>query len=280
MAGKIGGTMLRKYTVGVIGAGNMGEALIKGMLSSEQTVPSRVIATNLDSARLRKLKSNYGIRTSNFNPTVVESSDIIILAVKPQNMQGVCEEIRDYLKKGQVVISIAAGVTIKKLSDYLGKDVKLIRTMPNTPALIDYGVTAIYSAPSVKEKESQLAEEIFGAVGLTYRISKESDIDSITALSGSGPAYIYDVIGTLTKAGKDLGLPASFAKELTIHTIIGAAKMVQLTGEEPQALIDKVSSKGGTTVAAFKVLNDGGFQKTLAAAVKAAAARAKELGKL
>lgn len=272
--------MLRKYTVGMIGAGNMGEAMIRGMLRSEQTIPSRVIASNRNSSKLRHLKSIYGIRTSQFNPTVVETSDILILAVKPQDMQTVCEEIRPYLRPRQVVISIAAGVTVKKLRRLLGKNVKLIRTMPNTPALIDYGVTAIYSAPSVKEKESQLAEEIFGAIGLTYRIAKENEMDVITALSGTGPAYIYDIISTLTNVGKRLGLPPGLAKDLTTHTIIGAARMVMQTGEDPKDLWKKVASKGGTTVAAFKVLHKGRFQKTLENAVVAAAKRSRALGKL
>lgn len=272
--------MLRKYTVGILGAGNMGEALIRGMLRSEQTVPSRVVASNRNSTKLRNLKSKYGIRTSNFNSTVVETSDIIILAVKPQDMRTVCEEIREYIKSSQVVISIAAGVTTSKLKRYLGPKIKLVRTMPNTPALIDYGVTVIYPASSVEEKEIQLAEEIFGAVGLTYRINKESEMDPITALSGTGPAYIYDIIDTLTSSGKKLGLPEDLAKELITHTIMGAAKMVMQTGEDPKTLWRKVASKGGTTVAAFDVLKKKGFKNILDSAVRAATKRSKELGKL
>lgn len=272
--------MLRKYTVGIIGAGNMGEAMIRGMLKSGQTVSARVVASNRNSGKLRHLKSTYRIRTSHFNPTVVETSDIVILAVKPQDMQGACDDIRPYLRRNQVIISIAAGVSIKKLRRLLGRRTKLIRAMPNTPALIDYGVTAIYATPSVKEKDIQLAEEIFGAVGLTYRILKEKEMDPITALSGTGPAYIYDIVKTLTNAGKNLGLPYHLAKELTTHTIIGAANMVMLTGEDPQDLWKKVASKGGTTVAAFKVLKKGKFQKTLQRAVAAASKRSKELGEL
>lgn len=272
--------MLRKYTVGIIGAGNMGEALIRGMLRSEQTVPARIIASNRNPMRLRNLKARYAIRTTNFNSTVVETADIVILAVKPQDISGACAEIKPYLKRNQVVISIAAGVTVKKLARLLGRSVKLIRVMPNTPALIDYGVSAIYASPSVSEKELQLAEEIFGAVGLTYRVSKESEMDPITALSGTGPAYIYDIVDTLTRAGRNLGLPHQLARELTINTVIGAARMVMQTGEEPKELWKKVASKGGTTVAAFNVLKKRGFQKTLELAVKAAAKRSRELGRL
>lgn len=272
--------MLRKYTVGIIGAGNMGEAMIRGMLRSGQTAPSRVIASDCNSGRLRYLKSRYRLRTSHFNATLVEIADIIILAVKPQDIQRVCVEIRPHLRKNQVVISIAAGTAIKKLRRLLGRNVKLIRVMPNTPALIDYGVSAIYAAPSVKEHEAQLAEEIFGAVGLTYRIAKEEEMDPITALSGTGPAYIYDIVDTLTRAGSKLGLPYQLARELTINTIIGAAHMIMLTGEDPKELWKKVASKGGTTVAAFNVLNKRGFQKILSSAVNAAAKRSKELGKL
>lgn len=272
--------MLRKYTIGIIGAGNMGEAIIRGMLKSGQTVAGRIIASNRNAGKLRNLKAHYGIRTSHFNPTVVEIADIIILAVKPQDIEIACGEIRPYLHQNKVVISIAAGVTVKKLRHLLGRSAKLIRVMPNTPSLIDYGVSAIYAAPSVTEKEVQLAEEIFGAVGLTYRILKEKDMDPITALSGTGPAYIYDIIDALTKAGKNLGLPQNLAKEMITHTIIGAARMVMQTGEDPKVLWKKVASKGGTTVAAFKVLNRSGFQDILKRAVKAAAKRSKELGKL
>lgn len=272
--------MLRKYTVGIIGAGNMGEAMIRGMLGSGQTIPSRVLASDVNSIRLRHLKSRYRIRISNFNTTVVEISDIIMLAVKPQEIENVCKEIKPHLHKNQVIISIAAGVTVKKLHRLLGKTTKVIRVMPNTPALIDYGVSAIYSAPNVSEKEIQLAEEIFGAVGLTYRISSEKDMDTVTALSGTGPAYVYDIVDTLTSAGKKLGLPHQLAKELTVNTIIGAAYMIMMTGEDPKALWKKVASKGGTTVAAFDVLNRKGFQKILTSAVTAATKRSKELGKL
>ncbi|MFH1653236.1 MAG: pyrroline-5-carboxylate reductase [Pseudomonadota bacterium] len=273
--------MLRKYTVGVIGAGNMGEALIRGMLRSEQTNASRIIASNRNSTKLRNLKARYGIRISNFNPTVAEIADILILAVKPQDIENLCKEIKPFLRKNhQVIISIAAGVTVKKLKGHLSRDVKLIRVMPNTPALIDSGVSAIYSAPSVTEKEIQLAEEIFGAVGLTWRIDKEKDMDPITALSGTGPAYIYDIVNTLTEAGKSLGLPEQLAKELISHSIIGAARMIVQTGEAPKELWKKVASKGGTTVAAFKVLNDNNFQKILKKAVFAASQRAVQLGKM
>lgn len=272
--------MLRKYTIGIIGAGNMGEALIKGMLGSEQTVPGRIVASNRNASKLRHIKARYSIRVSHFNPTVVEIADIVILAVKPQDIDEVCTEIRPHLRRNQVIISIAAGVTVQRLKRLLGSGIKLIRVMPNTPALIDHGVTAIYAAPSVTEREIQLAEEIFGAVGLTYIIDKESEMDPITALSGTGPAYVYDIVDTLTRAGKNLGLHQQLAKELIVHTIIGAAKMVAETGEDPKELWKKVASKRGTTVAAFKILKRCGFQKILERAVRAAAKRSRELGKL
>lgn len=272
--------MLRKYTIGIIGAGNMGEALIRGMLRSEQTVASRVIASSRNMSKLRNLKARYGIRTSRFNSMVVETSDIVILAVKPQDIKQACKDIRPSLSKGLVVISIAAGVTIKRLKKFLGHGVKLIRVMPNTPALIDHGVSAIHASRGVTERELQLAEEIFGAVGLTYRIPKEADMDAITALSGTGPAYIYDIIDTLGNAGRRLGLPPHLAREMMVHTVIGAAKMIMLTGEEPKELWRKVASKGGTTVAAFNVLHKYKFEGILERAVRAAAARSRELGRI
>lgn len=258
----------------------MGEALIRGMLRSEQTVASRVIVSNRNMSKLRKLKAHYGIRISRFNSMVVETSDIVILAVKPQDIKDTCTDIRSSLSRNQVVISIAAGVTIKKLKKLLGSKVKLIRVMPNTPALIDNGVSAIHASGTVSEKELQLAEEIFAAVGLTYRIPKEGDMDTITALSGTGPAYVYDIIHTLSEAGRKLGLHPVLARELTVHTLIGAAKMVMLTGEEPKELWKRVASKGGTTVAAFNVLHKYKFQAILERAVRAAAKRSKELGRL
>lgn len=271
--------MLRKYTVGIIGAGNMGEALIRGMLRSEQTVASRIIASNRNAAKLRNLKAKYGVRTTNFNQSIVEISDIILLAVKPQDMEAACSAIKGQVKNDQVVISIAAGVTIKKLKKFLGNNVKIIRAMPNTPALIDNGVTALYADKKVSEMEVQLAEEIFGAVGLTYRLDNEAAMDPITALTGTGPAYIYNIIDTLASAGKKLGLSKSLTQEMVAHTIVGAARMVLSTGEEPMALWKRVASKGGTTVAAFDVLKKKKFNEILQKAVQAAAKRSKELGK-
>ncbi len=273
-------SMLKKYTVGVIGAGNMGEALIRGMLNSEQTVPVRIVASSRNAAKLRRLKTLYGIRTTNFNSAVVDICDIVLLAVKPQDMADVCTEIAPHLKREQLVISIAAGITLKKLHRILGAKAKLVRAMPNTPALIDYGVTAIFASPSVKENEMQLAEEIFGAVGISFRIAKEKDMDPITALSGTGPAYVYEIIDSLTCAGKKLGLNEQLAKELVMHTIIGAAKMVMQTGEDPKELWKKVASKRGTTVAAFDVLRKRNFSKILQDAVRAAANRSRELGRI
>lgn len=257
----------------------MGTALIRGMLRSEQTVTGRIIASNRNADKLRKLKSNFGIRVTRFNTTVIETSDIVLLAVKPQDMEAACIDLKGLIRDDQVIISIAAGVTVARLKKYLGKDVKLIRAMPNTPALIDLGVTAIYPDPNVNEIECQLAEEIFGAVGLTYRLGKESDMDPITAITGTGPAYIYDMIDTLSKAGKKLGLSSQMTREMFAHTVIGAAKLVLLSDEDPMDLWKKVASKGGTTVAAFDVLKKERFKATLEKAVRAAAKRSKELGK-
>ncbi|MBU4484231.1 pyrroline-5-carboxylate reductase, partial [bacterium] len=259
--------------------GNMGEALIRGMLKSEQTVASRIVASNRNATKLRNLKAKYSIRTTNFNETVMEISDIILLAVKPQDMKTACKDLAGQVHPDQIVISIAAGVTIKKLKKLLGAKVKIIRAMPNTPALIDNGVTALYADSSVKEIQVQLAEEIFGAVGLTYRLKKESEMDPVTALTGTGPAYIYDIIDTLSNTGKKLGLSKSQTQEMVAHTIIGAARMVLATGEDPIELWKRVASKGGTTVAAFDVLKKKKFKGALEAAVKAAAKRSKQLGK-
>ena len=268
---------LKGRTVGFLGAGNMGEALIKGLLAARLVPAQAIFATDVRPERLKELDRQYGIQVSSDNAELVKRADIVILAVKPQIMDAVATEIAPAVTRGKLLISIAAGVATDKIRARLPRDARLIRVMPNTPALVLEGATAIARAEGLEPGDLDVAREIFGAVGRVVVLGEEM-IDAVTGLSGSGPAYVAVVIESLADGGVRMGLDRATAMTLATQTVLGAAKLLLETGLHPGALKDMVSSPGGTTIAGIAALEEGGLRTTFIKAVERATQRSRELG--
>ena len=265
-------------TVGFLGAGNMGEAMINGLLQARLVDAKAVWATDVRADRLEQLAGKYGIRTTASNSALVAESDVVILAVKPQIMGAVLKEIAGAVDEGTLLISIAAGVHTRTLRAHLGKPVRLIRVMPNTPALVLEGVTAIARAEGLDPGDLETAAELFGAIGRVVVLDEDA-LDAVTGLSGSGPAYVAVVIESLSDGGVKMGLDRATAMTLAVQTVLGSAKLIRETGMHPGQLKDMVSSPGGTTIAGISALEEGGVRSTFIRAVERATERSRELGK-
>ncbi|OGW08560.1 MAG: pyrroline-5-carboxylate reductase [Nitrospinae bacterium RIFCSPLOWO2_12_39_16] len=264
--------------IAFIGSGNMGEALIKGITGAGVFKNKDITVTDIRRERLEHIRRLYKVNITADNRDVVKKADIIILSVKPQIIAKVVKEVKDLVDRKKLIITIAAGVTINSIQDMLGKKARIVRVMPNTPAIVREGVSAIASGNAASEVDIKMAEKIFNAVGRTV-IVEESMMDAVTGLSGSGPAYVFLIIESLTDAGVNMGLPRDVSKLLSIQTILGSAKLALDTGEHPGKLKDMVTSPGGTTIAGLHALEDGGLRAALINAVEAAAKRSEELGK-
>ncbi len=264
--------------LGFIGGGNMGTALIKGVLKAGLLEPSNILVSDISEERLEFLAGEYGVQTFNSNKDVVDNSDVIILAVKPQVMSAVLEGIKGEVGDAHLLISIMAGVKLATISSVLGKEVPMIRVMPNTPALVLEGASAIACGSKATEEHRDLALSIFSAVGEVVEV-EEKLIDAVTGLSGSGPAYILLVIEALTDGGVMAGLPRPVASKLAVQTTLGAAKLMAETGLHSASLKDQITSPGGTTIYGLEVLESGGVRGLLIQAVQTAARRSAELGK-
>ena len=269
--------MKDNYIVGVIGAGNMGEALIKGLLRSNLVRSYEILASARTQRRIRLLEKTYGVHTTRKNLSVVAACDTIILAVKPQDMENVCGEIRDKATKDHLIISIAAGIDFSKLRQMLGAKPRLIRVMPNLPAVIDAGVSAIYCGPRMPERYRRFAHQIFQAVGQTVDIREEKLMDVVTGLSGTGPAYFFAMMEALCSAGRKMGLTDGMSRMLTLQTALGAAEMAASNGASPEELRRRVTSKKGTTWAAMRHMKKRNFWRTMEEAVAVATKRARQL---
>lgn len=254
----------------------MAEAILAGLLKSKTATPSNIILSDPSEKRLLHLKKNYKAKTTKSNIEAVNSATIILLAVKPQVMPDVLEEIKGSITSGHLVISIAAGIKISFIKSFLGKNSKVIRVMPNTPALVGMGISAIASDKRVLSSDLSKAQIILNAVGKTVLLD-ERYLDAVTGLSGSGPAYFFLIIEALIEAGVAAGLSRAVSKELVIETAKGAVCLLQETGKSPAELREMVTSPGGTTVAGLKVLEEGALRSTIIKAVEAATARSKEL---
>lgn len=272
--------MKDSYIIGIIGAGNMGEALIRGLLRSQLVRSYEIIASARRRSRLVRLEKSYGIHTTRSNKEIMNCTDTVILAVKPQNIDDLMGEIRPYATKNHLLISIAAGVDIKKLRREVGPKPKLIRVMPNLPAVVDQGVSAIFCGPRMSERYRRFAHQIFQAVGTTVDVREERLMDVITGLSGTGPAYIFAMMEAMTMAGKRLGLTPKLASALTQQTVAGSAELASQGGADPHELRRRVTSKKGTTWAAMKVFKRRKFWNLLGEAIGAAAKRSRQLRKL
>jgi pyrroline-5-carboxylate reductase len=264
--------------IGFVGCGNMGEALVKGLVEASVVPPEAISAADSRSERLVELERRYGIRVAKDNVSLVRDADVVLLAVKPQIMAAVLEEIAPSLSRRQLVISVAAGVSTTTIRAGVGKDIRLIRVMPNTPALVLEGATAIAKAKGLESGDLETAQEIFGAVGKVVVLEEEL-MDAVTGLSGSGPAYVAVVIESLADGGVKMGLDRVTAMTLATQTVLGAAKLLLETGLHPGALKDMVSSPGGTSIAGIAALEEGGIRTTFIKAVERATHRSRELGR-
>jgi len=264
--------------VGFLGAGNMGEAIIKGLLQAGLVPSETIAATDVRTDRLGQIAQQYGVRAAKDNAALVRESDVVILAVKPQIIGTVLREIAPAVDGRQLIISIAAGVATKTLRGHLGKPARLIRVMPNTPALVLEGVTAIARADGLEAGDLETAQELFGAVGRVVVLDEDA-LDAVTGLSGSGPAYAAIVIESLADGGVKVGLDRATAMVLAAQTLLGSAKLVLDTGTHPGQLKDMVASPGGTTIAGIAALEEGAVRRAFIAAVERATQRSRELGR-
>lgn len=271
--------MLKNRQVGLVGTGNMGEALIHGLLHGHLCRPDQILCSDVRPERLKAIREKYGVKGTSHNTEVVKQSDIIILAVKPQIMKQVVDEIAKYLDLSKLIISIAAGVPLEAIESCAKKELKLIRVMPNICVSVREGVSAIAGGKHTQREDLMLAKTIFDSVGKSLFI-EEDLLDAVTGLSGSGPAYIFLIIDALADAGVKVGLSRDDTLILASQTVLGAAKMLIETGEHPGKLKDLVTSPGGTAIAGLHTLEEGGLRTTLINAVEVATQRSKVLGEM
>jgi pyrroline-5-carboxylate reductase len=263
-------------TIGFIGAGNMAEAMLRGLLRGEDFAPAQVSASGPREERVRELREKYSINATTDNQ-VPASAEIVVLSVKPQIMSRVLDEVAGTISPDALVISIAAGVPVSTIQSRLATGTRVIRAMPNTPALVDAAATAIAGGEHVSEADLADAKRIFDAIGVTV-ILEESQLDAVTGLSGSGPAYVFLILEALSDAGVKVGLSRRTAQLLAAQTLLGSAKLLLETNEHPGRLKDMVTSPGGTAITGLHTLENGGVRTTLMNAVEAATRRSRELG--
>ena len=264
--------------VGFIGAGNMGEALIKGLVESNLVASDHILISDVRAERLHELARQYSVAPVDSNAALLRAADVVILAVKPQIMAPMLRELVPALTGRPLLISLAAGVSTATIQSVLGKYPRLIRVMPNTPALVLQGATAIARPQGVDPDDLDTAQEIFNAVGKVVVVDEEL-MDAVTGLSGSGPAYVALVVESLADGGVKMGLDRATALTLATQTVLGAARLLAETGLHPGALKDMVSSPGGTTIAGIAALEEGGIRTTFIRAVERATLRSRELGR-
>lgn len=267
-------------TIGLIGSGNMAEAIIRGILSSGLYKSDDIMSSDIRPDRLAYIAEEYGIKTTQDNIQLVNHASVVIICVKPQNVAKMLEVIKGRVKKDILLISIAAGITTTYLAEKLG-EIQIIRAMPNTPAMVDEGATALYSG-TVSKESMEHAIKLFSAVGKTVVVDREELIDAVTALSGSGPAYFFLLMEEMVNTARELGLPVEIAEELTFQTAKGAGVLAQQAyarGESPAELRRKVTSPRGTTEAAVHVFLERDFGGTIFSGIKRARDRSIELSR-
>jgi pyrroline-5-carboxylate reductase len=270
--------MLAQVRFAFIGGGNMAEALIKGLLSGLGVTPQQIMATDVVPERRAYMQTTYGIMASADNKHAVQESSVVLLAVKPQIMPMVLEEIAPVVNSEKLVISIAAGITLQTLQRALGDSRRVVRVMPNTPALVLAGAAGISPGKAATAQDVALVEQIFNAVGRAMVVSDDM-MDVVTGLSGSGPAFIFALIEGLSDGGVLMGLSRQTATLLAAQTVLGAAKMVLETGKHPGELKDMVTSPAGTTIAGMQALESGGLRGLMMEAVRRATERSEALGR-
>ncbi|AWM94843.1 pyrroline-5-carboxylate reductase [Pseudomonas sp. 31-12] len=266
---------MSKTRIAFIGAGNMAASLIGG-LRAKGLDAAQIRASDPGADTRAKVQAEHGVEVFAENADAIQGSDVVVLAVKPQAMKAVCEAIRPSLKPNQLVVSIAAGITCASMNNWLGAQ-PIVRCMPNTPALLRQGVSGLFATAEVNAEQRQQAEELLSAVGIALWLNEEQQLDAVTAVSGSGPAYFFLLIEAMTAAGVKLGLPADIAAQLTVQTALGAAHMAVASDVDAAELRRRVTSPAGTTEAAIKSFQAGGFEALVEKALGAAAHRSAEM---
>jgi pyrroline-5-carboxylate reductase len=272
--------MLKNKKISLIGTGNMGEALLSGLISSGSSDPKNIICTDVRENRLKSIKEKYGVQTTTDNIKAVEASEIIIYAVKPQIIASVLRETASCLDMSKLIISIAAGVPLAAIESCLNKKLRLIRVMPNIAAFVKESASVIAAGGNATEEDIKLSLAIFDSMGRSIFLKENILMDAITGLSGSGPAYIFLIVDAMADAGVKVGLSREDALFLSSQTVLGAAKLLLETKEHPGRLKDMVTSPGGTAIAGIHTLEKGGLRTTLINAVEVATKRSKELGEI
>ncbi len=262
--------------IGIIGVGNMGSALIRGILGSKIEKAEDIIIYDINEKLLKERSQEYNINIAKNNEDIAQSANIILIAVKPQVIDEVLKEIGSIITEKQTIISIAAGISIDYIKNFLKNDVGIIRIMPNTPALVGAGASALAYNEKVSKNDLDQVKKLLKSVGIVVEL-EEKYIDAVTGLSGSGPAYIFIIIEALADGGVKMGLPRDVALKLAAQTVLGSAKMFLETGKHPGELKDMVTSPGGTTITALHELEKGKIRGTLISAVEAATLKSKSI---
>jgi len=263
--------------LGFIGAGNMATALIKGLIESGLCDRTRLMAADTSPEALRRVSEGFGIKTES-SLSVAAGCPVLVLAVKPQQIREALGEMKEAITDRHLMISIAAGISLRTIQEVIGKPIPLIRVMPNTPALVQRGISALAPGILATEEHLRIARTIFGAVGETVEVT-EAQMDAVTALSGSGPGYVFRIMECMVAAGAGIGLAEETARRLVLQTFLGSAHLAQASDEPLTELRRKVTSPGGTTAAGLAVLEARGLEDMIIAAVKSACARSQELGR-
>ncbi len=269
--------MLQDQRLAFIGAGNMAEAMIAGLIDSGRQVPAHITASDIRTERLDHLSRTYQIAVSEKNRDAAASADVVVLAVEPQILDEVSAAIAPVVEEAKLVVSVAAGYPIARLRRFLPKASRIVRAMPNTPSAIREGVTALAYLAELSPGDIQLVRALFEPIGKVVEVPERA-MDAVTGLSGSGPAYVYLMVEALADGGVKMGLPRETAQLLAAQTVVGAARMILESNEHPGALKDRVASPGGTTIAGLYELERGCLRATLISAVEAATKRSAELG--
>lgn len=264
--------------IGLIGAGQMATALALGFIKSGLTTADRLLASDVDEPARQRFAQATTASTTADSAVVADQSDIIFLAVKPQQMAAVAASLRGKLGQGQLLVSIAAGIRLATLAKSFGQDLRIVRVMPNTPCLVGQGACAYSLGGHATPEDGELVGRLLASLGAAWQVD-EKLLDAVTGLAGSGPAFVYVMIEALSDAGVRMGLPRAMATAMAARTVRGSAEMVLATGEHPAVLKDRVASPGGTTIAGLQAIEVGGVRAALMAAVEAATRRSVELGK-
>jgi len=262
--------------IGFIGCGNMGKAMLGAIVKADNISNDNIIVSTKSKASAEKINDEYGVKSTTVNSEVAKEADVLFLAVKPYFFKEVIEEIKDLVKDEAIIISIAAGVTVNQIEEWFGKEIKLVRTMPNTPASVGEGMSAICPNGNITENELNYVGSLYNLFG-KYEVLEEKDFHAFIALCGSSPAYVFMFIEAMADAGVKLGLPRAKAYKLAEQAILGSAKLALETGKHPGVLKDEVCSPGGTTIEAVIDLEKNGFRNTVISAVEKCADKSKNM---